>query len=50
MDNVSMEDNPELQTGAYVSLGNSLQTICGAAGSAAEKYAEIHNLTFVPEE
>ncbi|QUA52069.1 leucine-rich repeat domain-containing protein [Aristaeella lactis] len=50
MDNVSMEDNPELQTGAYVSLGNSLQTICGAAGSAAEKYAEIHKLTFVPEE
>ena len=50
MDNILLEDNPEPQTGSYVSLGSSLQTIYGAAGSAAEKYAGIYNLTFVPEE
>ena len=50
MDNVYTEDNPEPQTGMYVSLGSSLQTIYGAAGSEAEKYAESQHLTFIPEE
>ena len=50
MDNVYTEDNPEPQTGMYVSLGSSLQTIYGAAGSEAEKYAESQHLTFIPKE
>ena len=50
MDNVYLADNPEPLTGMYVSLGNSLQTIYGAPGSEAEKYAETRNLAFVPEE
>ena len=50
MDNIILEDNPQPQTGSYVSFGSSLQTIYGAAGSEAEKYAGIYNLTFVPEE
>ena len=50
MQNVLVNDNPERQTVAFLSIGDSLKTICGVPGSAAEKYAETQNLTFVPEE
>ncbi len=50
MQNVLVNDNPERQTVAFLSIGDSLKTICGVPGSAAEKYAETQNLPFVPEE
>ena len=50
MQNVQIGDNPELTTVEYISIGESIKTIYGVPGSAAEKYAVIQHLTFVPEE
>lgn len=50
MQNVLIDDNPELQTATFLSVGDSIKTIYGVPGSAAEKYAATQKLTFVPEE
>ena len=50
MQNVRIGDNSEPTTAEYISIGESIKTIYGVPGSAAEKYAETHKLTFIPEE
>jgi hypothetical protein len=50
MQNVQIGEGTELTTAEYISIGESIKTIYGVPGSAAEKYAEIQHLTFVPEE
>lgn len=50
MQNVQIGKGTELTTAEYVSIGESIKTIYGAPESAAEKYAEIQHLTFIPEE
>lgn len=50
MQNVRIGEGTEFTTAEYVSIGESIKTIYGAPGSAAEKYADIQHLTFVPEE
>ncbi len=49
MQNVRTGEESELTTAQFVSLGDQIQTIYGVPGSAAEKYAEINKLTFIPE-
>ncbi len=48
--NVQIGEGSELTTAEYVSIGDPIKTIYGVPGSAAEKYAEIQKLTFIPEE
>ena len=48
--NVYIGDAAEPSTAEYLSVGGSIQTVYGAPGSAAEKYAAAQKLTFVPEE
>lgn len=50
LSNVQIGGDSELTTAEYVSIGESIKTIYGVPGSAAEKYAEIQKLTFIPEE
>ncbi len=50
LSNVRIGGDSELTTAEYVSIGESIKTIYGVPGSAAEKYAEIQKLTFIPEE
>lgn len=47
--NVQIGEDSELTTAEYVSIGESIKTIYGVPGSAAEKYAEVQKLTFIPE-
>ena len=49
MENVLIGENEEPTTVEYLSLGDSIRTIHGVPGSAAEEYAKRQNLTFVPE-
>ncbi len=50
MQNVYVEDSDQMTTARFLSIGESLQTIRGVPGSAAEKYAEFQKLAFIPEE
>ena len=50
LSNVQIGGDSELTTAEYVFIGESIKTIYGVPGSAAEKYAEIQKLTFIPEE
>ena len=47
--NVQIGEDSELTTAEYVSIGESIKKIYGVPGSAAEKYAEVQKLTFIPE-
>lgn len=49
MENVLIGESEEPTTVEYLSLGDSIRTIHGVPGSAAEEYAKRQNLTFVPE-
>lgn len=50
MQNVFVDGSDEATAARLVSIGDSIQTIRGVPGSEAEKYAEFHKLSFVPEE